>query len=58
MFVNINKRTRICSGSVHLLNESKKIVQARLFRLTYEHKQVITEIVHKQFVERSVRLHP
>ena len=56
--MNINKRTRLCSGSARLLNEPKKIVQVRLFSLTNEHKRAITELVHERFVERSVRLHP
>ena len=58
LFVNINKRTRLYSGSARLLNEPKKIVQVCLFSLTNEHKRAITELVHERFVERSVRLHP
>ena len=67
--MNINKRTRLCSESarlinepkkiiqVLLLNEPKKIIQVRLFSLTNEHKQIIIELVHEQFIEHSVRLH-
>ena len=56
--MNINKRTSLCLRSARLVNEPKKIIQVCLFSLTNEHKRAITELVHEQFVERSVRLHP